>query len=66
MAELKFRLSAPVARGSLQSGSGVFPGHVEQGGRQLTASMPLLQSGSYSVRLVGEAGRVDPGTVEPH
>jgi hypothetical protein len=59
--DLKFRLSAPVAHGSLQSGNEVFPGHVEEGGRRFIASMPLLRSGSYSVRLVGEAGRVDPG-----
>ena len=60
LAELRLRLSAPVAKGYLESEGERFVGRVEEGGKLLVASMPLLKDGSYSVRLFDDAGRTDP------
>jgi hypothetical protein len=59
VAELRLRLSAPVARGYLESAGERFPGRVEEEGRLLVANMPLLKDGSYSVRLSDNAGHGD-------
>lgn len=60
VAALRLRLSAPVARGYLESAHERFPGRVEEGGRLLAADMLLLKDGSYSVRLLDAAGRGEP------
>ncbi len=60
MAELRLRTASPVAKGYLESAGERFAGRVEEGGRLLAASMPLLKSGSYTVRLVDNAGLTDP------
>ena len=33
---------------------------MEEGGKLLVATMPLLKNGSYSVRLFNDAGHTDP------
>ncbi len=60
LAELRLRLSAPVAKGYLESDGERFMGRVEEGGKLLVASMPLLKDGTYSVRLFDDAGHTDP------
>ena len=49
-----------VAKGYLESEGERFAGRVEEGGKLLVASMPLLKDGSYSVRLFDDAGHTDP------
>ena len=60
LAELRLRLSAPVAKGYLDSEGERFPGRVEEGGKLLVASMPLLKDTTYSVRLFDDTGHTDP------
>ena len=58
--ELRLRTSSPVAKGFLESGGMRYVGRVEQDGRSLVAAMPLLDNGSYSVRLWNDVGHTDP------
>ncbi|MEN6452437.1 MAG: hypothetical protein ABFC96_18265, partial [Thermoguttaceae bacterium] len=60
VAELRLRTAAPVAKGFLESAGRQFAGRVEDGGRQLVAAIPLLNNGSYTVRLFDDAGLTDP------
>jgi len=60
IAELRIRPSSPIAKGFLESGAERFSGHLEPGGNLLVATMPLLRNGSYTVRLLNDAGHADP------
>ncbi len=60
LAELRLRLSAPVAKGYLEQEGERFAGRVEDGGKRVVAAMPLLKDSTYSVRLFDDAGRTDP------
>jgi hypothetical protein len=60
VAELRLRPSVPVANGYLEAEGERFAGRVEQDGNLLVTTVPLLKNGSYSVRLLNEAGHTDP------
>jgi hypothetical protein len=59
VAELRLRPSTPITEGALESAGDRYAGRVEDEGRLLVASMPLLKDGAYSVRLVNSAGHSD-------
>jgi hypothetical protein len=57
--ELRVRTTSPVAKGYLESGRDRFSGRVDEDGRRLTATMPMLTGGTYCVRLFNDAGHTD-------
>jgi hypothetical protein len=59
-AELRLRMSTPVAKGHVDVDGGQYVGRVEEDGNLLVASVPLLKNGSYTVRLTDDAGHSDP------
>ena len=59
MAELRLRPSTPIAKGYLESAGERFAGRVEEDGKLLVATMPLLKDGTYTVRLLNSAGHAD-------
>jgi hypothetical protein len=60
VAELRIRPSAAVVRGGVELDGRQHTGRVEEGGKLLIVSVPMFKNGSYVVRLVDEAGHVDP------
>lgn len=59
-AELRLRVSTPVAKGDIDLDGARYVGRVEQDGNLVVATLPLLKNGSYSVRLTNDAGHTDP------
>ncbi|MFZ1935867.1 MAG: hypothetical protein WCB27_08635 [Thermoguttaceae bacterium] len=59
VASLRLRPSTPVAKGFLEMKREQFAGRVEEEGRLLTADLPMLDSGTYLVRLFNDAGHTD-------
>jgi hypothetical protein len=56
---LRLRPSTPVARGFLETRREQFSGHIEEDGHLLTAELPMLDSGTYVVRLFNDVGHTD-------
>jgi hypothetical protein len=59
VAELRVRPSAPIVRGRIELGNTQISGRVEQDGGLLVASLPLLQDGTFTVRMFDAAGLAD-------
>jgi hypothetical protein len=59
VASLRLRPSTPVAKGYLEMKREQFAGRVEEQGRLLTADLPMLDSGTYVVRLFNDVGHTD-------
>ena len=60
VAELEVRLSGPVSQAAIESGLERYPARLEQDGRLLVASLPMLKDGSYSLLLFDEQSRAEP------
>ncbi len=59
VAELRLRTSTPVARGHVQLGGERLLGRVEEDGRLLVVSLPLMKNGAYTVHLFNDVGHTD-------
>jgi hypothetical protein len=60
VAELRLHPSTAVAKGHIELDADRYPGRVEEGGKLLVCTLPLLKDGSYTVRLFNDAGHTDP------
>lgn len=60
VAELKIRPSIPIQKGHISVDGNTYQGRVEEGGRLLRVTLPLLRDGSFTVHLFSLAGHTDP------
>ena len=59
MAELRLHTSTAIAKGHIELDADRYPGRVEESGKLLVCTVPLLKDGSYTVRLFNDAGHTD-------
>ncbi len=59
VASLRLRPSTPVAKGFLETRHEQFSGRIEEDGHLLAAELPMLDSGTYLVRLFNDVGHTD-------
>ena len=60
VAELQLHLSVPIAKGHIEVENMRYDGQLEDDGMRMSVSIPMLNDGTYLVRLFDDAGHTDP------